>query len=337
MAEELERATELLEEDRGRLRHKNEVEDQATDIAHMLQMGDQVGLSAVVSDLEARGRKMQEDTGTWQASNGMTILHHACRQLQFDAAAVFLRWAPGAANKVTYTSGKPNHWTSLQCLCDNDGAVVKLVELRENADVDGSASGHGDPYSSSASGRGPPGESPLKPVQLRQFLPMLVDAMAFPSVANATGRVERSTRSQLVKESGGLTALHALGSRGNRELLIMLCQCIERRWDTEHVVSLLNETTADGKGVIDITLGANTKLAVELKRLYPGVEEQRPRPEKNCGNRRPQAGWDDQQCGHWNWDKWEGQEYYGDEWWPERTERTRRQWHTGDSHYKRRR
>ena len=49
---------------------------------------------------------------------GMTVLHHAARELHLNAVLHIVRWYPHLANEVTYVNRHPAGWTPLICAAD---------------------------------------------------------------------------------------------------------------------------------------------------------------------------------------------------------------------------
>ena len=88
----------------------------------------------------------------YRSYNGMTPLHHACRQIEKGWVDSVLVWAPEMVNAMTNIESKPAKWTPLQCAC--------LVDVLPKANK--------------------------KYRELEASVSDLVGRMSFPAVANTT-------------------------------------------------------------------------------------------------------------------------------------------------------
>ena len=274
----------------SQLAHLSSWADQAMNIIRMLQSGNLSELPGAISYLQDRSDEMRRDVASYQqADNGMTILHHACRQLQYDVAAEVLKWEPTVANMTTFVTSKPNKWTALQCMVDNDSCSVRGSKA-------------------SASGQG----TTLEEVHPREFVKALLDAMTWDTIVNETGITRRATKDGGERNTGGVTALHILGSRGNMAFFWFLCRYIERRWHARKVVLALNTKNAEGRGVVDFLLASDVASAVQVQRQFPGA----------CGQAAPP----------WRPQAWSSSWSSRDQWYDGYT---RKPWQIGDSDWKR--
>ena len=241
-------------------KHKQEIADQAMNIIRMLQSGNLSELPGAISSLQDRSDEMRSDVASYQqADNGMTILHHACRQLQYGVAAEVLKWEPSVANFTTFVTSKPNKWTALQCMVDNDGRPLRPSGGR-----------------SSASGQG----TIFEEVHPRDFVKALLDAMTFDAIVNQTGITRRATRDGGERETGNVTALHVLGSRSKMDFFWFVCRYIERRWHKRRVADALNIQNAEGRGVVDFLLGSDVASGLQVQREFRGAIAQAPPPDR---------------------------------------------------------
>ena len=79
-----------------------EVAGMASQLIRLLQTGDENNFMAtVMTTLRSRSQEMRRDIALYQQpDNGMTILHHACRHLEYSLASEFLSWEPSARRLV---------------------------------------------------------------------------------------------------------------------------------------------------------------------------------------------------------------------------------------------
>ena len=84
------------------LKYDAEVAELGTQIVRLLQSGDKDNwLATVMTSVRRRSHELRRDIALYQQpDNGMTILHHACRQLEYSLASEFLRWEPSAGRLV---------------------------------------------------------------------------------------------------------------------------------------------------------------------------------------------------------------------------------------------
>ena len=72
---------------------------------------------------------------SFQDSNGMTAMHHACRAMNMAWVRQILMLHREACNTLTWTMRTPGRWSPLQCLVDNacppngEGRFADLTRL----------------------------------------------------------------------------------------------------------------------------------------------------------------------------------------------------------------
>ena len=88
----------------------------------------------------------------------------------------------------------------------------------------------------------------------------------------------------------------------------MVADAIIVHFSAEDLQTLLNITTADGKGVIDMALTSNVNLAVKLKKKYGGQEQTEPPPQNQADRdrerwdkSRAQPWWESYNSRSWEW------------------------------------
>ena len=110
----------------------------------------------------------------------------------------------------------------------------------------------------------------LKIDQAKAMVSDLVEHMNEDAIRNQTGFVERGGG----KRSGGLNVLHALVSRKSPFFLYTADQIRATLGDKVAATEMLNTTTGDGRGVVDMALGSNVQMAHGLKNRFHGAVEQ---------------------------------------------------------------
>ena len=125
--------------------------------------------------------------------------------------------------------------------------------------------------------------------QAKAMVSDLVEHMNEDAIRNQTGFVERGGG----KRSGGLNVLHALVSRKS-PLFFYTADQIRTKFGDKVAIEMMNTTTGDGRGVVDMALGANVQMATDLKSRFNGAVEQttsrRFQAEKGRGRRQWQRG-----------------------------------------------
>ena len=132
--------------------------------------------------------------------------------------------------------------------------------------------------------------------------------MSEEAVANQSGFTDKADGTR----GGGMHCLHVLASRGS-EHFWDLAEIIERRFDRNVVVALLNVCTGDGRGVVDLALSTHVSFTKGIQKCYREVEPQRKRPDKDQWSRDSRRAWQpgdsDQKRGSPPWKRNKG-------WWP---------------------
>ena len=106
--------------------------------------------------------------------------------------------------------------------------------------------------------------------QAKAMVSDLVDHMNEAAVRNQTGFMERGGG----KRTGGLNVLHALVSRKS-PLFFHTADQIRAKFGNKVAIEMMNTTTGDGRGVVDMALGSNVQLAHDVKHRFKGAVEQR--------------------------------------------------------------
>ena len=125
--------------------------------------------------------------------------------------------------------------------------------------------------------------------QAKAMVSDLVEHMNEDAIRNHTGFVERGGG----KRSGGLNVLHALVSRKS-PLFFYTADQIRTKFGDKVAIEMMNTTTGDGRGVVDMALGSNVQMAHDLKNRFNGAVEQTTsrsfQDEKGRGRRQWQRG-----------------------------------------------
>ena len=172
-------------------------------LAHSMLQLDLKTVRHILIDVDQDSRC--ENIARFRLHNGMTILHHACRMMQREWIEQVFSWSPDAVNLPSYANSKPCLWTPLQCLCDNALPDEEGTEL----------------------------------AHVLAMVDLLVRAMTQEALENQTGTVLRRTG----EKSGGLTAMHSLASRASGQVLLHMCEEVDKnirpqdgRQDAQHTI-----------------------------------------------------------------------------------------------------
>ena len=195
-----------------------------------------------------RDQEARKDIASYQAYNGMSPLHHAARMLKVEWVRELTEWAPDMANSTTYLGSTPVSWTPLQCAVDQD--VPEKGPLWDN---------------------------------VAAIMEMLIKAMDKQAILHKTGAMQGKQGT-----SGGKNVLHALASRSRTVAWWNLAELIEKKWDRNTLLDLINMPSADGRSVIDFALSTKGDFAKTIKQHFSGAVhllEQAPSREKKTKTR----------------------------------------------------